>query len=92
MKTLTTASFSLARRFVEEKARPVDEALFAYTFEDGKPEAVWEALRSFANEDGGFGHGMEPDCRLPGSSVLGTTPCGPQRFWRTWPESRLLSL
>ncbi|MBL4575082.1 MAG: hypothetical protein JKY51_03155 [Opitutaceae bacterium] len=71
MKTLTAASFNLARDFVHGRARPIDEALFAYTFENGKPDAVWDTLHSFSNADGGFGHGMEPDCRLPGSSALG---------------------
>ena len=77
MKTLTTTNFSLARNFIKEEARPVDKALFAHTFENGKPDAVWDALHSFANEDGGFGHGMEPDCRLPASSTLGTVTAFP---------------
>jgi len=72
MKTLSAENFTRARHFVKAKARPVDQALFDYTFEEGKPDAVWEALSAFANEDGGFGHGMEPDCRLHTSSMLGT--------------------
>jgi hypothetical protein len=77
MKTLTAASFNLARDFVHGRARPIDEALFAYTFENGKPDAVWDTLHSFSNADGGFGHGMEPDCRLPESSALGTITAFP---------------
>jgi hypothetical protein len=34
---------------------------------------VWEALQSFQNEDGGFGHAIEPDFRYTGSSALATT-------------------
>lgn len=72
MRTLSAENFERARDFVQKQARPVDQTLFAYTFEEGEPEAVWDALRAFANEDGGFGHGMEPDLRLPASSMLGT--------------------
>ena len=77
MKILTTTNFNRARDFIKENARSVDEALFAYTFENGKPDAVWKALRTFVNEDGGFGHGMEPDCWLPESSVLATCTAFP---------------
>jgi hypothetical protein len=77
MKTLSTQAFQQAREFIHESARPVDQALFAWEFEDGKPDAVWEALALFANPDGGFGHGMEPDCRLPFSSCLATTTALP---------------
>lgn len=77
MKRLATANFNLAREFVGAKARPVDQALFAFTFEKARPAAVWEALGRYANEDGGFGHAIEPDCRLPGSSVLGTITAFP---------------
>jgi len=77
MKILSAANFNLARDFVKAKARPADAALFEYTFENGKPDTVWDALSTFVNEDGGFGHGMEPDCRLPDSSVLATSTAFP---------------
>lgn len=77
MKALTAKPFNLAREFINTKARPVDKALFAFTFENGKPDAVWDALGYFSNQDGGFGHGMEPDCRLPASSALGTSTAFP---------------
>ena len=77
MKILSAANFNRARNFVKTKARPVDAALFEYTFENGKPDTVWDALSTFVNEDGGFGHGVEPDCRLPDSSVLATSTAFP---------------
>jgi len=77
MKILTAENFNRAREFVNTKARPVDKALFAYTFGKGEPDAVWDAIDEFSNQDGGFGHGMEPDCRLPASSVLGTITAFP---------------
>lgn len=77
MKTLSAENFARARSFVKTQARPVDQALFAYAFEKGAPEAIGDALGKFANEDGGFGHGMEPDLRLPASSMLGTITAFP---------------
>jgi hypothetical protein len=77
MKTLSTEAFQKARAFIRESARPVEQALFAYEFEDGCAEDVWDAVGLFANRDGGFGHGMEPDCRLPFSSCLATTTALP---------------
>jgi hypothetical protein len=72
MRRLDPSSYRRARDFVMSHARPVDRAFFEWTFEGAKPEGVWVALAEFANPDGGFGHGMEPDCRLPASSTLGT--------------------
>jgi hypothetical protein len=77
MKTLSIEAFQKAREFIHESSRPVEQALFAYEFEDGSAEDVWDAVALFANRDGGFGHGMEPDCRLPFSSCLATTTALP---------------
>lgn len=77
MKHLTSAAFRNAREFVFNRARPLERALFAFEFENGPAEAVWEALQPFANADGGFGHALEPDCRVPDSSVLATTTAFP---------------
>ena len=62
-----------ARSFVMEQGRPLEQALFRYHFEDGPAEAVLGELARFQNDDGGFGHGLEPDLRLAGSSVIVTT-------------------
>jgi len=77
MKILSFADFRRARRFIKNEARSVDAALFSYAFENGKPDAVWESLGGFVNSDGGFGHAIEPDCRLPASSTLGTITAFP---------------
>ena len=73
MKQLTQEAFARARAFIREHARPLERATFAYEFEDGSVDAIFEALASFQNTDGGFGNAMEPDFRLPDSSVLATT-------------------
>ena len=70
---LTQERFDAARRFVLEHARPIDRAVFLNLFEDGAAEDVCDALRAFQNPDGGFGHGIEPDFRLPDSSATATT-------------------
>jgi len=70
---LTHEAFARAREFLHGTARPLERALFALEFEAGSGDAVREALSPFRNDDGGFGHGLEPDLVLPESSVLCTT-------------------
>lgn len=62
-----------ARRFLLESARPLEAAWFRRSFEGGDDRAVLDALGAFANEDGGFGHGIEPDLRSPSSSPFSTS-------------------
>lgn len=40
--------------------------------ERGPADDVRGALAAYRNEDGGFGHALEPDCRAPQSSALAT--------------------
>jgi len=72
MKQLSRAAFDRARRFLKTQARPLDRALFEYRFEGGSAEAVRTALSAYQNDDGGFGHALEPDLRTPSSSALAT--------------------
>lgn len=62
-----------ARDFILAHARPLEQAIYAYEFEAGDLQSVWTALSAFQNADGGFGNALEPDFRLPDSSVLATT-------------------
>jgi hypothetical protein len=70
---LTPEAFDRARKFLTERARPVDRALFEHDFAAGGAAALHAALQPFRNDDGGFGHGLEPDLRMPGSSTLATS-------------------
>ena len=70
---LSTQSYDAACSFLRREARPLEQALFSFETGAGSPEAVWEELAEFRNEDGGFGHGLEPDLRLPASSTLATS-------------------
>ena len=45
-------------------------ARWEYTFENGTKERVLEILAAYQNEDGGFGHGIEPDFWPSASSPM----------------------
>ena len=59
-----------ARQFIWRAARVIDRRRFEFLFEGGSAQAVLDALRAYRNDDGGFGHGLEPDIRGPESQPL----------------------
>jgi len=60
-------AFAAADRFLLNQARLLERRLFATCFL-GQPAArVADALRGYQNDDGGFGHALEPDKRCPAS-------------------------
>lgn len=59
-----------AHSFMSDHARPVEQAVHAVLFAGGDPVAVVEALLPYRNDDGGFGHGLEPDKLVPDSQAL----------------------
>jgi hypothetical protein len=61
-----------AETFIWSAARLVDRHRYALLFKDGEAEPVMDALRGYRNPDGGFGHGLEPDLRGPGSQPAAT--------------------
>lgn len=71
-RRLTEQGFDRARSYIKSHARPLERARFAYEFEHAGREPTLVALKAFRNRDGGFGHGLEPDLWMPGSSVLCT--------------------
>jgi len=73
MKKLSYEAQTRAKAFIERYARPLEHRIYTYEFEQGPKEAIFEALAGFQNPDGGFGNALEPDLRLPDSSVLATT-------------------
>lgn len=62
--------FDKAKDFIWRNARLLDRRRFSYAFEGGSGEAVLTALRAYQNEDGGFGHALEPDIRCPDSQPV----------------------
>ncbi|WP_306207179.1 hypothetical protein [Actinoplanes sp. RD1] len=67
-----TADFDAAERFLTTEARLLERRLFATLFRGASPAGVVAALRAHRNEDGGFGHGLEPDTRCPASLPIYT--------------------
>lgn len=61
-----------ARKFIYQNARPLDIARWEYLFEGGSKNEVLKALTFYQNEDGGFGHALEPDCWNPNSAPVQT--------------------
>src|SRR6478672_4407174 len=59
-----------AADFLARQARLLEQRLYATLFEGAPAAGVVEALRGYQNEDGGFGHGLEPDKRCPASQPL----------------------
>ena len=60
------------RSWMLRNARHVELALWQCHFEGGNPRDVADALLAYQNEDGGFGHALEPDCWNPGSTPVAT--------------------
>jgi hypothetical protein len=69
---LSRAAFDRAVHYLRHEARPLEKALYEYHFEDGPRTGVLAALAPYQNDDGGFGHGLEPDLQTPASSVIAT--------------------
>ncbi|CAL9549031.1 hypothetical protein [Streptomyces sp. enrichment culture] len=61
-----------AEHFIWLTARVLEQRRFAYHFLGGDADAVEAALAPYANEDGGYGHALEPDVRGPASQPLHT--------------------
>ncbi|MFF9211989.1 MULTISPECIES: hypothetical protein [unclassified Streptomyces] len=61
-----------AEHFVWLTARVLEQRLFAYHFLQGGADPVDTALDAYRNDDGGYGHALEPDLRGPVSQPLHT--------------------
>ncbi|MBV9953422.1 MAG: hypothetical protein JO291_15820 [Acidimicrobiia bacterium] len=59
-----------ARTFIEANARVLDQRVARCLFDGDDPATVADAVTAYRNADGGFGHGLEPDKRAPGSQPL----------------------
>jgi hypothetical protein len=72
MRKLSRKAFDQARHFLEREARALEWALFSHRFEGAPTQDVIDELAAYRNDDGGFGHALEPDLRTPTSSALAT--------------------
>jgi len=73
MKTVSKTLYDKAVLFLKNEARPLERMLYAVHFTGGTAAPVLDELAKFQNDDGGFGHGLEPDIRLASSSVIATS-------------------
>ncbi|WP_282122526.1 hypothetical protein [Algibacter mikhailovii] len=67
---LTKVNYLKARDFILANARMIERRLFQFYFENDNAEGVYHAVYAYRNQDGGFGHGMEPDTASPESQPL----------------------
>ena len=56
-----------AEQFLAAHGRVLDWRKFERLFRGGEAQPVRDAVAAYRNSDGGFGHGLEPDGRAPGS-------------------------
>jgi hypothetical protein len=56
-----------ATQFIAANARVLDRRRFERLFGGGGAGPVRDAVAAYRNADGGFGQGLEPDCRAPGT-------------------------
>lgn len=73
MIILTAEALGKAEKFLGSQGRPLEQALFARIVHGSSSEWALRELAAFQNNDGGFGHGLEPDLQVQSSTVLATT-------------------
>ena len=67
---MNAPDFDAAAPFIAANARVIDRRRFERLFGGGAARPVRDAVAAYRNDDGGFGHALEPDCRAPGSQSL----------------------
>ncbi|MGH3229237.1 MAG: hypothetical protein ACRDOA_11765 [Streptosporangiaceae bacterium] len=67
---MNAPDFDAAAAFIAANARVIDRRRFARLFGDDDAQPVRDAVAAYRNQDGGFGHALEPDCRAPSSQPL----------------------
>lgn len=64
---MNTPNMNAAAQFLQASGRILEKRRFERLFADGDAAPVRDAVAGYRNPDGGFGHGLEPDCRCPDS-------------------------
>jgi hypothetical protein len=64
---MSIPDINAAEQFIAAHGRVLDWRRFDRLFRDGEARPVRDAVAGYRNADGGFGHGLEPDGRAPGS-------------------------
>src|SRR4051812_38111395 len=63
-------TFARGLGFVLREGRVLERRLALASYGDGPVSGVFAALGAYRNDDGGFGHGLEPDKLCPASQPL----------------------
>lgn len=71
MTRTTSIDLPAAERFIYDDARLLERHRLAALFGHAPAGRVLDALRPYRNDDGGWGHALEPDLRGPDSQVSG---------------------
>jgi len=72
MSTQQAPDIKAAEQFLAGHARVVDRRVFQRLFRGGSAVPVRDAVAAYRNDDGGFGHALEPDCRASASQPATT--------------------
>jgi hypothetical protein len=64
---MSIPDMNAAEQFLAAHGRVLDWRRFERLFRDGEAGPVRDAVAAYRNRDGGFGYGLEPDGRAPGS-------------------------
>lgn len=70
---LDSNSFKKAKGFISRHARPLEQKIFHYHFDNGTTGEIFDELIACQNGDGGFANSQEPDFRSELSSVLSSS-------------------
>ncbi|MBW5485962.1 hypothetical protein [Streptomyces bambusae] len=65
-----TSMLARAEHFIWLTARVLEQRRFTFHFLGGDPDPVDRALGAYLNDDGGYGHALDPDLRGPLSQPL----------------------
>lgn len=63
-------TFESGASFIWQNARLLERSIFERNFLNASPSRIINILRTYQNDDGGFGHALEPDLRCPESQPL----------------------
>lgn len=73
---ISTETLNKTSSWIKRNARPLEAARWDYLFEGSSRNKIIQYLAAFQNDDGGFGHGIEPDYWSPNSSPMATWVAG----------------
>lgn len=73
---ISNKTFCRSSSWIKRNARPLEAARWEFYFEATSRDKVIHYLSEFQNDDGGFGHGIEPDFWTPNSSPMATWLAG----------------